>query len=195
MALFWVAVAVGASANPGYSHGRDYISALASIGAERAWLGMLAIASVGIAFLLTSRLVRPFSRTAAIAVALSGIGYVIGAFARIRCVEGAAYCGVGDRMSIDLENTRGYVHESAVVVATLLLVIAMTALGVALLRGGRRGLGVGSLVAAVATVVSFALVSGDSPGGPQRAWVAVMTLWVVGIAVWTYSRASGTRSA
>jgi hypothetical membrane protein len=193
--LFWVTVIVAASSNPGYSHRRDYVSALASQGAERPWLGVLAIASVGVAFLLTSRLVRPFSRTAAIAVALSGIGLVVGAFVRIRCVEGAALCGVGDRMSVDLENTRGYVHESAVILATLLLVIAMTALGVALLRSGRRGRGVASLVAAAATVVTFLLVSGDTPGAAQRVWIAVMTLWAFGVAVSALARAPSQRSA
>jgi hypothetical membrane protein len=195
LGLFWVAVIVAASSNPSYSHRRDYVSALASQGAERPWLGILAIASVGVAFLLTSRLVRAFSRTAAIAVALSGVGLVIGAFARLRCAEGAAYCGVGDRMSIDLENTRGYVHESAVIVATVLLVIAMTALGVALLRNGRRGGGIASLVAAAATVVTFLLVSGDTPGAEQRVWIAVMTLWALGVAVSALARAPAPRPA
>jgi hypothetical membrane protein len=114
---------------------------------------------------------------------------------RIRCVEGAALCGVGDRMSVDLENTRGYVHESAVILATLLLVIAMTALGVALLRSGRRGRGVASLVAAAATVVTFLLVSGDTPGAAQRVWIAVMTLWAFGVAVSALARAPSQRSA
>jgi hypothetical membrane protein len=193
--LFWTAVMIAGSRNPDYSQSRDYVSALASIGAENAWLGMFAIAAIGVALVLTSRLVKPFSRTAAIAVALAGLGFVVGAFARIRCVEGAAYCGVGDRMSIDLENTRGYVHESAVVLATVLLVIAMTALGVAVLRGGRRGVGIASLVAAFATVLTFALVSGDSPGTMQRIWIAVMTLWAIGVAVWTLTRAANVHSA
>lgn len=186
--LFWVAVVIAGSANPDYSHSRDYVSALASIGAQHSWLGVLAIAAVGVAFVLTSLLVRPVSRVAAVAVALAGAGYVFGAFARIRCAEGAAFCGVGDRQSADLENTRGYVHEGAVVGSSLLLVVAMTALGVALIRQGRRAGGVASLIAAFATVITFALVSGDSPGAEQRIWIAVMTLWVIGVAVWALMR-------
>ena len=117
------------------------------------------------------------------AVALAGAGYVVGAFAPIRCAEGAAFCGVGDRQSTDLENTRGYLHEGAVIGSSLLLVVAMTALGVALLRQGRRTGGIASLIAAVATVVTLALVSGDTPGAEQRIWIAVMTLWVIGVAI------------
>lgn len=193
--LFWTAVIIAGSANTDYSQSRDYISALASIGAERPWLGMLAIAAVGVAFVLTASLVRPFSRTAAVTVALAGVGYVFAAFARIRCVQGAAFCGVGDRQGTDLESTRGYVHEGAVIGSTLLLVIAMTALGIALLRGGRKAVGVASLVAAGATVVTFALVSGDSPGTGQRIWIAVMALWAIGVAVWTLTRAGDALSA
>jgi hypothetical membrane protein len=190
LALFWVAVIVAGSSNPNYSHSRDYISPLASVGAERPWLGMLAIGAVGVAFLLTSTLVRPFSRTAAIAVLFAGVGYVVASFARIRCVEGAASCGVGDRQSTDLENTRGYIHEAAVIGSTLLLVVAMTAFGIALLRGGRRTGGIASLVAAGATVVTFALVSGDSPGTEQRIWVVVMMLWTLGVSIWTIAGAT-----
>lgn len=195
LTLFWVAVLVAGSANPHYSHSRDYISSLASVGAERPWLGMFAIGAVGVALLLTSAFVRPMSRTAAIAVALAGVGYVVAAFARLRCADGAAFCGVGDRQSTDLENTRGYVHEAAVIGSTLLLVIAMTALGIALLRGGRRAGGIASLVAAGATVVTFALVSGDTPGAEQRIWVAVMMLWTLSVALWTIARGTDTRSA
>ncbi len=183
VALFWVAVVIAASVNTGYSHSRDYVSALASVGADHAWLGVLAIAAVGSAIALTFFLVRPVSRVAAVAVALAGAGYVLGAFARIRCAEGAAFCGVGDRQSTDLENTRGYLHEGAVIGSSLLLVVAMTALGVALLRQGRRTGGIASLIAAVATVVTLALVSGDTPGAEQRIWIAVMTLWVIGVAI------------
>ena len=189
-----MAVVVAGSANPNYSHRRDYISPLASVGAERPWLGMFAIGAVGVAFMLTTTLVRPYSRTAAIAVAAAGVGYVVAAFARIRCAEGAAFCGVGDRQSTDLENTRGYIHEAAVIGSTLLLVVAMTALGIALLRRGSRAGGIVSLVAAGATVVTFLLVSGDTPGAEQRLWVAVMLLWALGVAIWTITRTSA-RSA
>ena len=195
LAFFWVAVIVAGSSNPSYSHSRDYISALASVGAERPWLGMLALGSVGFAFALTSALVRPFSRTAAIALLIAGIGYIIASFARMRCIEGAAFCGVGDRQSTDLENTRGYIHEGAVFGSTLLLVVAMTAFGIALLRGGRRAGGIASLLAAGATVVTFALVSGDSPGTEQRIWVVVMMLWTLGVAVWSIRRATDTPPA
>ena len=128
-------------------------------------------------------------------VALAGAGYVFGAFARIRCADGAAFCGVGDRQGDDLENTRGYLHEGAVIGSSLLLVVAMTALGIALLRQGRKAGGVASLIAALATVVTFALVSGDSPGAEQRLWIAVMTLWVIGVAIWALTRADSPRSA
>ncbi len=129
-----------------------------------------------------------FDSSEAVSVAVAGVGYVVVAFARLRCADGAAYCGVGDRRSDDLENAGGYVHEGAVLIATLLLVIAMTAIGIALLRAGRRSGGIASLAAAGATGVTFLLVRGDSPGGMQRIWVGVMTIWAAGAAVWTLSR-------
>lgn len=187
--LFWVAVVVAGSSNPNYSQSRDYISALASVGAGRPWLGMFAIAAVGASFVLLWPLVRPFSRTAAIAVALAGVLYVFAALARIRCVEGAAFCGIGDRRNIDLENTRGYIHEAAVVSATLAIIVSMAAFGIALLRARHTVGGVVSLAAAVATVLTFALTNGDSPGTMQRIWVGVMMLWVAGVAAWTLIRA------
>ena len=73
--------------------------------------------------------------------------------------------------------------------SSLLLVVAMTALGVALLRQGRRTGGIASLIAALATVVTLALVSGDTPGAEQRIWIAVMTLWVIGVAISALMRA------
>ncbi len=45
-----------------------------------------------------------------------------------------------------------------------------------------------------ATVVTFALVSGDSPGTEQRIWVVVMMLWTLGVAVWSIRRATDTSS-
>ena len=82
------------------------------------------------------------------------------------------------------------IHEAAVIGSTLLLVIAMTASGIALLRGGRRAGGIASLLAAGATVVTFALVSGDSPGMEQRIWVAVMMLWTLSVSIWTIAGAT-----
>lgn len=110
LGLVWGSVVVAASVNPSYAHRRDYISALASIGASHAWLGVLAIAAFGVAFVLTASLVRPLSRTAAVTVAAAGAGVLFVAFARIRCVGGAAYCGVGDRSEIDLQGTRATLH-------------------------------------------------------------------------------------
>jgi Protein of unknown function (DUF998) len=100
-------VVIAASVSSGYSHSRDYVSSLASVGAEHAWLGVLGIAAVGVAFVLTFFLVRPVSRVAAVAVAVAGAGYIFGAFARIRCADGAAFCGVGDRQGADLEKHAG----------------------------------------------------------------------------------------
>ena len=194
LGLFWVAVAIAGSANPHYSHSRDYISSLAAVGARHPWLGMLAIAAVGVAFALTSVLLRHSSSTAAVAVAAAGVGFVIAAFVRLRCAEGAAFCAVGRRESTDLENTRGYAHEGAVIGSTLLLVIGMIAFGIALFRRGQRAGGVASLLAAGATVVAFASVSGDTPGTEQRVWIAVMMAWTVGVSIWALARPTGTSS-
>jgi hypothetical membrane protein len=74
-------------------------------------------------------------------------------------------------------------HEVFVVLSTLLLVIAMVAVGIACIRRGRRGLGVASTLAAVATVVTFAATPESSPGTMQRVWALVMCSWIVGAAI------------
>jgi hypothetical protein len=148
-----------------------------------------------LACLLTAVYLRVLSRTAGVAVALAGIAFVAAAFFRITCVEGAAQCGVGDRMDIDLHGAEAVTHEVLTALGTLLLVVAMTAAGVARLRGGHRGLGIASLVAAIATVATFFAQEGSSPGGMQRVWVLVMCAWLAGAAIYVLAQGESETAA
>ena len=98
LTLFWGAMLVGAAVNPAYSHRRDYVSTLASHGAEHAWLGMAAIVAAAGAMLAAGMLVRPLSRAAAVSIAAAGVGFVVAAFTRLDSPDGAAGCGLVDAL-------------------------------------------------------------------------------------------------
>src|SRR6478735_4985589 len=51
LGLFWALVILGGVLQPGYRAGRDYVSALASEGARAPAIGVLALASFGVAYL------------------------------------------------------------------------------------------------------------------------------------------------
>lgn len=192
LAIFWGAMIVVAALNPGYSHGRDYVSTLAARGAEHGWLGVVAIAFAGVAIALSSLLVRRFSRLAAVALAIAGGGFLVVAFTRLECASGAAGCGLGGRFAIS--GSTEVTHWTATTVSTLLVIAAIALTGVALLRDGERIAGVVTLVAATVTAGSFLVMGGQSPGGVQRLGILVATAWLAAVAIATLvdrSRSAG----
>lgn len=181
LAFFWSAMLLAAAVNPGYSHGRDYVSTLAARGAEHGWLGALAIASAACAMFPASLLLRPLSRAAAVAVALAGVGLLVVAFVRLECSNGAAGCGLGGRFAIS--GATEVTHWTATTVSTVLLITGIALTGVALLRAGHKLAGAASVGAAAVTSGAFLAMGGQSPGGIQRLGIVVATGWLGSVAV------------
>jgi Protein of unknown function (DUF998) len=192
LALFWSAILVAAAVNPAYSHRRDYVSTLAAHGAEHTWLGIMAIAAAGAAMLAAGALIRPFSRAAASAIVLAGIGFLIASFTRLDCPNGAAGCGLGGRFAIS--GSTEITHWTATTIATTLFVAGIALLGLALLRTRHVILGLLTLAAGAVTAGAFLATGGQTPGEEQRVGIVVGTGWLAAVAVAALVR-SGTESA
>lgn len=193
LAVFWGALLVAAAVNPAYSHRRDYVSPLAAHGAEHGWLGVLAIAAAGGAMLPAGLLVRPFSRIAATAIALAGIGFLIVAFTRLDCPNGAARCGLGGRFAIS--GAKDITHWTAATLATTLLIAGIALTGLALLRVRRILPGLLTLAAAAVTTTAFLATGGETPGEEQRVGIVVATGWLVAVAIAIRARAKRESTA
>jgi hypothetical protein len=181
LALFWGALLVAAAVNPAYSHRRDYVSPLAAHGAEHGWLGVLAIAAAGGAMLPAGILIRPFSRVAASAIALAGVGFLVVSFTRLDCPNGAARCGLGGRFAIS--GATDVTHWTAATLATTLLISGIGLTGLALLRVRRMLPGLLTLTAAAVTAGAFLATGGQTPGEEQRVGIAVATGWLAAVAL------------
>jgi hypothetical protein len=181
LALFWGAMLVAAAVNPAYSHRRDYVSVLAAHGAEHGWLGVLAIAGAGGAMLPAGVLIRPFSRAAATAIVLAGIGFLVVSFTRLDCPNGAARCGLGGRLAIS--GSTEVTHWTAATLATTLLIAGIALTGVALLRSRWMLPGLLTLGAAAVTAGAFFATGGQTPGEEQRLGIVVATGWLAVLAL------------
>lgn len=186
LALFWGAMLAAAALNPGYSHRRDYVSALAARGAEHGWLGVLAIAAVGGAIFAAGALIRPISRAAGYAIGLAGIGFLIVSVTRLDCSNGAARCGLGGRFAIS--GSTEITHWTAATVASTLLIAGFALTGITLLRSRHTVPGLITLATAAATAGSFLATGGQTPGEEQRVGVVVATSWLATVALATLRR-------
>jgi Protein of unknown function (DUF998) len=187
VAVFWGAIVAAAALEPGYSHRRDYVSTLAARGAEEAGLAILAILAAAAAMVFAALLLRSYSRAAALMVALAGAGFVVAAFTRLECPNGAAGCGLGGRFEVSGSTEIG--HWTATTVSSVLLIAGVALTGVALVRGGRRLAGVASMAAAAVTAIAFLATGGDNPGVIQRIGILVATGWLAAVALATIARA------
>src|SRR5262249_37793284 len=156
-----------------YSQTRDYVSALAARGADHSWLGVLAICAAALAMVATAALLRSLSRLAAAMTATAGAGFLVVAFTRLSCPNGAAGCGIGGRF--DVHGADEITHSVATTASAALLIAAMAWAGLELYRRGRTRPGIVSLAAAAVTAVAFSAMGGESPGWIQRIGVLVAT--------------------
>ncbi len=186
---FWVAILVAGALEPGYTNRRDYVSTLAAHGAAHAGLAIVGIVAAAGAMVAASLLVRPLSRAAASAVALAGAGFVVVAFTRLDCANGAAGCGLGGRLEVSGSTEIG--HWTATTVSSILLIVGIALTGVALVRRGRRAAGIASLAAAAAIAAAFLATGGDMPGQMQRVGIVVATGWLAALSLVTLARRSG----
>jgi len=193
LALFWGAILVAAAVNPAYSHRRDYVSTLASHGAEHGWVGVMAIAAAAVSVLAAGVLLRPLSRAAASAIILAGVGFLVVSFTRLDCPNGAAGCGLGGRFAIS--GSTEITHWTATTVSTTLVVTSIAVTGLALLRMRRTISGLLTLAAGSATAGAFLATGGQTPGEEQRVGVVVATSWLAAVALAALARPARIRTA
>ena len=189
--LFWLGIAVAAALEPGYAHHRDYVSTLAAHGAAHAGIAILAIVAAAAAMAGVALLVRPLTWIAATAIGLAGAGFVVAAFTRLDCPNGAAGCGLGGRFEVSGGVEIG--HWTATTVSTVLLIAGMELAGLALLRQGLRAAGLATISAGAVTAVAFLATGGDEPGAMQRVGIVVATGWLAAVAVGVLATSRDTR--
>lgn len=187
---FWSAILVAAALEPGYTHRRDYVSTLAAHGAAHAGLAIFAIVAAATAMLLAALLVQPVSRPAGAAIALAGVGFVVAAFTRLECANGAAGCGLGGRFEVSGSTEIG--HWTATTVSSILLIGGIALTGIALIRRRRRIPGATTLAAAAVTASAFLATGGENPGLVQRIGIVVGTGWLAAFALATLVRRRST---
>ena len=187
ISCFWIAILVAAALEPGYRQRRDYVSVLAARGAEHPGLAILAIVAAAVSMLLAGLLLWQVSRLASLAIGLAGLGFVVVAFTRLDCPNGAAACGLGGRFEISGSTEIG--HWTATTVSTVLVIVGMVLTGLALLRRRHLAAGVVTLVAAVVTTGAFLATGGDTPGIRERFGIAVATGWLAAVGITTLLKA------
>ncbi len=186
VACFWGAILLAAALEPGYRQRRDYVSVLAAHGAAHPGLAIFAILAAAAAMLLVSPLLWKLSRAAGLALALASLGFVVVAFTRLDCANGAAACGLGGRFEVSGSAEIG--HWTATTVSTALVIAGIALTGLALVRGRHKAAGVATLAAAAFTAGAFLATGGDTPGIRERIGIAVATGWLAAVAVATLTR-------
>ena len=181
VACFWGAILIAAALEPGYRQRRDYVSVLAAHGAEHPGIAIFAIVAAAAAMVFAAILVWQVSRAGGLAIALAGIGFVIVAFTRLDCPNGAAACGLGGRFEISGSAEIG--HWTATTVSTVLVIAGIALSGLALVRGRHKAAGAATLAAAAFTAGAFLATGGDTPGIRERIGIAVATGWLAAVAV------------
>ncbi len=184
VAGFWVLVIVAGLVNPGYVVTRDYISALASRGADQAWLGvaalvLLPLAHGGLALLLARRGRRAQVVAAGLVVCMLA-GLVVSSM-RISCPGGAARCSVAGQ--VRTTDWIDAVHGKAVATYGVVMVFVLAAAAVSLWTVDRPLAITSAVLAPVSMALLLATAGGDRPGGPQRLWLLVNTGWLVAAAL------------
>lgn len=185
--VLWASIAIGGAVNEGYSHLRDYVSALSGRGSSAAFVGMLGLIGFSSAHAAAGLSYRGISRFAMAAWLAAAFAGVVVALARISCPDGAAMCSVGDDGPSDALDT---LHGIGVVAYELCFLAGATATAVTLARASRtskpqaRGVAAALVALAVASAVTIVSTPESSPGGMQRLWLAINTS---GVLLATYS--------
>jgi len=179
--VFWVVVFLAGWVNDGYAPTRDYISALASRGADHAWLGVGALVALSTAHLAVASIFRRGSRLVALFLAAAGLAGLVVASMRISCRAGAARCAVaGQVRPTDLMDS---LHGKAVACYGVLVVLAMVASAARWWVQARALALVSAALAPVSAALLLASTAGAHPGAAQRLWLGVNTGWLVALAL------------
>ena len=190
VAGFWLAALTAGAVEPGYDPGRDYLSALASVGAAAPAPGLLmfgcgaaALAAAGVVVqgvVPSARLARRLLLVSAACVGVAGL-------ARVSCSDGAAGCGAGPAV-VEQVTLLGRVHSLAVGGYQVAFSLALVALAAAAGRAWRRGLAAFGWTAALGTAVLAVAPLPWGPGTDQRVWVAAGHLVLLVLAAWPDGR-------
>jgi hypothetical protein len=196
LAAFWAATLLAASATPGYSATDDVVSSLAAFGARWAVVGVLAIASFGVAYLAAAATVATsagdgrsrgsaatFRRPAIGGLIVAGVATLVVSVSRLHCPDGAADCGVDPRRVAGLTDA---MHGYAVVTSYLGALVSMVAVAALARLTQRRLLMWWAVVVAPLSLVSLLDWQGSSPitaGIGERIWLAVLTAWIASVCV------------
>ena len=178
---FWALVLVAGSVNPGYAPSRDYISALASRGADSAWLGVAALVVLPLAHLGAAAIVRRWARAVAAGLAVSVLAGLVVAAMRISCPAGAAGCSLAGQ--VRHTDWLDVMHGRAVAVYAVAMVAAMVAMAVSSWSRAPALAVASAVLAPVSGLLVLASAGGTHPGTPQRLWLLVNTGWLVAVAV------------
>jgi hypothetical membrane protein len=183
---FTIAWIVAEVLQDGYSLRRDYISELAALDAQHAWImitgflwlgaGTVAL-GVGLAGALEGRL----ARIGSILLALAGIGIIVTGLARVDCRGRLVACAA--RIDAADVSWHSATHELVSLLVFLALVAAPLVLARAFSGGAPwRDLGAYSITTgAVGLVLPVLLLSGLSgswSGVVQRVFLTVLLLWI-----------------
>lgn len=186
VAGFWTCAAAAATGEPGYDPSEDYLSALASVGADRPVLGLGMFACGAGAVLAAAGVVRTLCPRAALArrALLAASGFVaLAGLARVTCLAGAAGCNAGP-LVLEQVTVSSRVHAVSVAAYQVAFSVGLLALAAAARADRRSALAVVAMVGALLTPV-LALDPLPLPGGTsQRVWVAVGHVALVLLAVW-----------
>jgi Protein of unknown function (DUF998) len=183
VAAFWVLVLVAGAVNPEYLLTRDYVSALASRGAQDAWLGVAALVVLPLAHLAAARVLATRAPKAAAGLLVTVAAGLVTAADRISCPGGAARCSVAGQ--VRRTDWMDAVHGHAVFAYGVIMVVVLATAAVELWGQPRlRSLAVASAV--LAPVSGLLLLASsrtpDAPGGLQRLWLLANTGWLVAVA-------------
>jgi hypothetical protein len=174
LVAFWVLITVGGAANGGYQQFDQFVSSLASRGAQVPGWGIAAIGCVAAAHLLLVPQLRRRDPAVGACVLIAGVALLAVAAFRVQCPDEAYCVRTAPADGIDA------VHLGAVLTYSAAMVVAMVRTGVKALASQRaRMLGVASLAASGLFVTALALTQGPTPGLSQRIWAAVGQIWLV----------------
>lgn len=176
---FAALVFFGGAVNPGYRHSRDYVSSLASRGANQAWIGIAAFAAFATAHAVVGLRWRRTARVVCVLLLACAALILVVGLARASCPRGAAGCLLpGQPSETDLTDS---IHAGSIGIYTLTYVLGAICAGLVLLRRRHRGLGAGTLVLAVLSVLAVGQVDEVSPGAEQRIWLAVNAIGLIAL--------------
>jgi hypothetical protein len=177
LVAFWVLITIGGAANTGYKQYDQFVSSLASRGAQVPAWGIAAICCVAAAHLLLVPQLRRRDPIVGACILVAGLALLAVAGFRVQCPS-AIYC-----VRSESADALDVIHVVAVLTYSAAMVVAMVRTGLSAVASPRtRVFGGASLAASGLFVMALAFTQGPAPGLSQRFWAALGQIWLVAIA-------------